>query len=92
MLIMIKKLLYMETKTVCINIFKVACFPMMVKNLKMISNHPTNLKIKKDLNNFCRKIPVSHYVKFTLQQNTYCNIYATGKYLFHILTTKYLCS
>ena len=28
---MMKKLLYIDTKTVCINIFKVACFPMMVK-------------------------------------------------------------
>ena len=30
---MMKKLLYMDTNTVCINIFRVACFPVMVQNL-----------------------------------------------------------
>ena len=37
---MMKKLLYIDTKTVCINIFKVACFPMMVKNRRIITTYP----------------------------------------------------
>ena len=31
---MMKKLLYMDTNTVCISIFSVACLPVMVKNLQ----------------------------------------------------------
>ena len=31
---MMKKLLYMDTNTVCISIFNVACLPVMVKNLQ----------------------------------------------------------
>ena len=34
--IMMKKLLYMETKTVCISILRVACFPVMVQNLLVV--------------------------------------------------------
>ena len=30
---MMKKLLYIETNTVCISIFSVACFPVIVQNL-----------------------------------------------------------
>ena len=44
--IMMKKLLYIDTKTVCINIFKVACFPMMVKNRRIITTYPEMEKYK----------------------------------------------
>ena len=37
---MIKKLLYMETKTVCISILSVACLPVMVKKRRMITTYP----------------------------------------------------
>jgi len=35
-----KKLLYTDTTTVSISILRVACFPVIVKNLRMITEYP----------------------------------------------------